>query len=111
VGPAAPAPASHPPSRAPHSAEKDLDKLKELGHFLKGSSAALGIYRVKESCEDIQHYGALRDERAHRNLSPADAISRIRATLISVKREYADAQRWLRAWYADKGGIPDTPED
>jgi len=41
--------------------KKDGDYLKtlsELGHFLKGSSATLGLTKVKDSCEKIQHYGA-----------------------------------------------------
>ncbi|KAI0028521.1 histidine phosphotransferase [Vararia minispora EC-137] len=89
---------------------RDLKKLKDLGHFLKGSAAALGIYKVKDLCEAIQHYGAQRDEVARLDLSPDDALARIRSTLDDVKRQYAVAERWLNAWYADKGGIPDLDE-
>ncbi|CAK7567733.1 MAG: Phosphorelay intermediate protein [Sporothrix epigloea] len=37
--------------------EQDLEKLSDLGHFLKGSSAALGFDRVKDHCQIIQQYG------------------------------------------------------
>jgi osomolarity two-component system phosphorelay intermediate protein YPD1 len=48
-------------------AKKDLKELASLGHFLKGSSAALGVTRVSSSCQKIEHYGHLRD------LSPASS--------------------------------------
>lgn len=34
---------------------KDLPKLSTLGHFLKGSSAAVGVIRVRDGCEAMQH--------------------------------------------------------
>ncbi|KAI0048504.1 histidine kinase, phosphotransfer Hpt, partial [Auriscalpium vulgare] len=81
--------------------EEKLKELSELGHFLKGSSAALGVARVQESCERIQHYGHLRDEERPVDLSRAQALAYIAATLARVRVEYADAERWLRDWYAD----------
>ncbi|SMN21354.1 similar to Saccharomyces cerevisiae YDL235C YPD1 Phosphorelay intermediate protein [Maudiozyma saulgeensis] len=36
---------------------KDLSELEKLGHFLKGSSAALGLQRIAWSCERIQNLG------------------------------------------------------
>lgn len=36
---------------------KDLDKLSSLGHYLKGSAAALGLTTILEQCERIQNYG------------------------------------------------------
>lgn len=36
---------------------KDLTELEKLGHFLKGSSAALGLQRIAWSCERIQNLG------------------------------------------------------
>ncbi|KAK0706400.1 signal transduction histidine kinase [Lasiosphaeria miniovina] len=38
-------------------AEKDLDTLSGLGHFLKGSSATLGFNKIRDSCQVIQQYG------------------------------------------------------
>ncbi|CCD26570.1 Ypd1p NDAI_0H03970 [Naumovozyma dairenensis CBS 421] len=36
---------------------KDLTQLDSLGHFLKGSSAALGLQRIAWVCERIQNLG------------------------------------------------------
>ncbi|KAJ2240724.1 Phosphorelay intermediate protein, partial [Coemansia sp. RSA 454] len=32
---------------------KDLSKLSSLGHFLKGSSATIGVKKVQECCKHI----------------------------------------------------------
>lgn len=37
--------------------EKNLDKLSSLGHYLKGSAAALGLIKISTECERIQNYG------------------------------------------------------
>lgn len=36
---------------------KNLDKLSSLGHYLKGSAAALGLNTISIECERIQNYG------------------------------------------------------
>jgi len=97
-----------------HSAAKDLPKLSALGHFLKGSSAALGVTHVQASCEKIQHLGQQREEPAKqepakrdpardeppvRELSPQQALDQISMTLRRVKGEYALAERWLKSWF------------
>jgi len=80
--------------------KKDLDSLSSLGHFLKGSSAALGLIQVQSSCERIQHYGHLRDEEANKNLTKQEALSRIGDLLKQVKAEYNAAKGWLQAYFA-----------
>ena len=37
--------------------DETLEKLSQLGHYLKGSAAALGLRKVQEQCERIQNYG------------------------------------------------------
>ncbi|KAG0680066.1 hypothetical protein C6P40_000136 [Pichia californica] len=37
--------------------EENLTKLSSLGHYLKGSAAALGLKKVQNQCERIQNYG------------------------------------------------------
>lgn len=37
--------------------QKNLDKLSALGHYLKGSAAALGLVTISSQCERIQNYG------------------------------------------------------
>ncbi|KAI0754692.1 histidine-phosphotransfer domain HPT domain-containing protein [Daedaleopsis nitida] len=86
---------------------KDLPKLSALGHFLKGSSAALGVSAVQATCEHIQHYGALRDELNDADLTEQAALDKIAPLLSRVKREYAVAEKWLQDWYKEHA----TPAD
>ncbi len=81
------------------SAARDLPKLSSLGHFLKGSSAALGVAKVQASCERMQHYGQRRDESNENDLDEEQALSLIRPLLSNVKLEYKDAKAWLQLWY------------
>ena len=37
--------------------EDNLRQLSQLGHYLKGSAAALGLQMVQNECERIQNYG------------------------------------------------------
>ena len=78
----------------------DLTQLSSDGHFLKGSSATLGLTKVKDSCEKIQHYGARKDESGNpSNLSAEECLRRIGAILKDVKEEYKDAERVLKHFY------------
>ncbi|KAF8158256.1 signal transduction histidine kinase [Crassisporium funariophilum] len=83
---------------------KDLPTLSALGHFLKGSSAALGLSKVQASCEKIQHYGVKRDEELNKDLTADEALKRIQSLLIQVKVEYSGAERWLKNWFNEAEG-------
>ncbi len=72
-----------------------------MGHFLKGSSAALGIIKVQDACEKIQHYGNMRDEEAGETLSEGEALKRIREQFLICIREYRTGKAWLQALYED----------
>ena len=84
-----------------HSAEPSLSKLSSLGHFLKGSSAALGIIKVQASCEKMQHYGNLRDEAAGESLTEDEALRRIKALLTDCKRDHEVARAWMTKLYGE----------
>ena len=79
-----------------------MAQLSAEGHFLKGSSATLGLTKVKDSCEKIQHYGSHKDETGTID-EPDDAkcLSRIKKTLATVKTEYAEVEKALRRFYND----------
>jgi HPt (histidine-containing phosphotransfer) domain-containing protein len=78
-------------------ARKDLAELSSLGHFLKGSSAALGLSKVKTSCENIQHFGQLREGGVI--ITEAEAIGKITKSIARAREEYADAKTWLEQFY------------
>ena len=83
-------------------AKQDLAQLSQLGHFLKGSSATLGLTKVKDSCEMVQHYGA-RMDKSGTNDEPDDDISlrRIKDTLAVLKVDYAEVEKKLKVFYHD----------
>ena len=77
-------------------------QLSSLGHFLKGSSATLGLTKVKDSCEKIQHYGAHKDESGTVDeVDDALCLHRIKTTLAKVKVEYAEVEKVLKHFYHD----------
>ncbi|KAJ9107903.1 hypothetical protein QFC19_002646 [Naganishia cerealis] len=81
---------------------EDLPKLSSLGHFLKGSSAALGVTKVKDSCEKMQHYGNKRDEEVGKDLTQNEALQRIKDLLRVVEEDYEEAAEWLKRYYREK---------
>ncbi|KAF4550246.1 Hpt domain-containing protein [Elsinoe fawcettii] len=82
--------------------KKDLDQLSALGHFLKGSSATLGLTKVKDSCEKIQHFGAKKDESGSNEITPEVALDKLRHTIAQAKDEFRDAEKALRRFYHDE---------
>lgn len=81
----------------------DLAGLSADGHFLKGSSATLGLTKVKDSCEKIQHYGQHKDETG--TIDEPDStkcLDRIRKTLDGVKVEYAEVEKVLKRFYHER---------
>lgn len=81
--------------------EKQLAELSSLGHFLKGSSAALGLTKITNCCEKIQNYGAKKDEFGILTVNDEDlCLQRIQEAFTTVKSEYALTQRWLKNFFS-----------
>ncbi|OBZ84175.1 Multistep phosphorelay regulator 1 [Choanephora cucurbitarum] len=81
--------------------QKDLLELSRLGHFLKGSSAAIGLKKVKATCEKIQNVGNLQEEDGSGDIKEDEALKRITPLLPQVKTEYAEAEEYLKNFYED----------
>ncbi|RCI12515.1 hypothetical protein L249_0351 [Ophiocordyceps polyrhachis-furcata BCC 54312] len=83
----------------PRSEKKDLEKLAGLGHFLKGSSATLGLVKVRDGCEKIERYG--KNETADGTTEPDSdlCLKLINGALAVVKADYKDVERILRRYY------------
>jgi len=77
---------------------KDLEQLSSLGHFLKGSSAALGVTHVRASCEEIQNYG--KQQEGTKVITEAEAIVKITKSIARARKGYEDAKIWLESFYA-----------
>jgi osomolarity two-component system phosphorelay intermediate protein YPD1 len=85
------------------SAKHELTQLSTHGHFLKGSSAALGVVQVQEICEKIQHLGNRIDpSKPEVNISAEDAFARIRPLLARLKDEQAAAEKWLKEFLGNR---------
>ncbi|KAI9310089.1 signal transduction histidine kinase [Dichotomocladium elegans] len=83
--------------------KEDLPELSRLGHFLKGSSAAIGLKKVKASCEKIQNIGNQQDEMGA-SLEAGDALAQIEKLLPQVKDEYKEAEEYLKGFYDVQDG-------
>ncbi|KAL1923991.1 uncharacterized protein VTP21DRAFT_7026 [Calcarisporiella thermophila] len=81
---------------------KKLDELSHLGHFLKGSSAALGLNKVKASCEKIQNIGNLKNDLGTATIDEEEALRLITQHISIVKRECQEAEKYLRRFYKDE---------
>ncbi|KAI4764895.1 histidine containing phosphotransmitter protein [Aureobasidium sp. EXF-3400] len=82
--------------------KKDLAQLSALGHFLKGSSATLGLTKVKDHCEKIQHYGAHKDETGTRDEPDVEVcLDNLKVSIAQAKKEFKVVERLLRRFYHD----------
>lgn len=80
----------------------DLITLSRKGHFLKGSSAALGLNRVKASCEKMQHFGNKKKANGEGILSEAEAMDQCKSLLKQLKDEQKLSKAWLERFYAER---------
>jgi len=84
--------------------KRDLATLSELGHFLKGSSATLGLTKVKDSCEKIQHFGAHKDATGLEDEPDDDVcLENCKTTVEQAKKEFAEVEIALKKFYRDEG--------
>ncbi|KAJ2483089.1 Phosphorelay intermediate protein [Coemansia sp. RSA 2131] len=78
---------------------KDLSKLSSLGHFLKGSSATIGVKKVQECCKHIQFLGKLHNMDGQGSVDEDEALKLIAKELRIGKEEYVKANEFLGFFY------------
>lgn len=78
----------------------DFNELSQLGHFLKGSSATLGLTKVKDACERIQH---CKEELPKKDHGPEreKALEGIKHTLEVVQVDYKEVANLLRRFFGE----------
>ncbi|KAL4919945.1 signal transduction histidine kinase [Aspergillus aurantiobrunneus] len=82
--------------------DKKLSELSSLGHFLKGSSATIGLNKVKDACEKIQHYGAGKDESGTTDEPDENAsLEKIKKTIETAKEDYKEVEAFFREYFGD----------
>lgn len=79
-----------------------MQELSTLGHFLKGSSAAVGVIKVRNSCESLQHYGKGNDSDGVSEMDADTALEKLTHTLEEVKKQYREAETTLKAFYGKR---------
>jgi len=82
--------------------QKDLDRLSKLGHFLKGSSASIGLVAVSKSCAAMQNYGSLLDESGTGHIDSTTALSKCADLLKTLKVDQEKAKKWLMDFYKEE---------
>jgi len=88
---------------------KNVARLGELAHFLKGSSGQVGVRKVKEECNKMQYYGKLRDEEKKVDLKEEQALEMITASLKIAREGHEEAEKLLNEYF-DAPGDPPRPE-
>jgi osomolarity two-component system phosphorelay intermediate protein YPD1 len=74
--------------------------LAQLGHFLKGSSATLGLINVRDCCEKIQNFGGKKDATGARDMLDGDkCLTAIDEALKSMREEYVKAEGYFKRRY------------
>lgn len=73
-----------------------MHQLSRLGHFLKGSSAALGIFQLRAICERIQYIG---EKKTEETLSDQQAVDKIAALVKEARLEFEKASDFYAKFY------------
>lgn len=84
-----------------HSKEKNLESLSSLGHFLKGSSATLGLNHIRNGCEKIQHLGKGKDETGNKPQSEEQCLAQIESELAKCREDYVKVEAALKKFFGD----------
>lgn len=90
------------PSWVMNRSKQDLDKLSKLGHFLKGSSASIGLIAVSKSCAEMQNFGNCLDEAGSSRISSEKALENCTGLIVKLKKEQDAAKTWLEDFYKEK---------
>ncbi|KAH6571149.1 hypothetical protein BASA50_007871 [Batrachochytrium salamandrivorans] len=76
----------------------DLETVSRLGHFLKGSSAAIGLRMIRSTCERIQLLGSLKTGDGD-SIDKVQAMASIVVLLGQVDQELNQAKEYLQQLY------------
>jgi len=72
-----------------------LDFLSSKGHFLKGSSAALGVVKVRDSCEALQNLGKCKDEAGQKAIPESVAWDKCLELIPVLQKQHKQATESL----------------
>lgn len=84
-----------------YRSENKLSELSSLGHFLKGSSATLGFFKIKESCQEIQQYGNGLNVDGTPQPDKDLCLAKIREALVTAKEDTMELKKGLSIFFSD----------
>ncbi|KAH3681948.1 hypothetical protein WICPIJ_007086 [Wickerhamomyces pijperi] len=82
--------------------QASLTKLSQLGHYLKGSAASLGLVKIQEQCERIQNYGLLKNFDGAVPDDGKDFWGGVKLALGSAREEFTSARQFLSDYYKEQ---------
>jgi len=82
--------------------KRDLGQLSSLGHFLKGSSATLGLVKIRDGCEAIQRYGKNENLDGSALKDDDKCLDLILDYFTAVKKDYNVVKELLEKYYEQK---------
>lgn len=77
-----------------------LEELSNIGHFLKGSSAAIGVKKLQQNCQNIQNHGKLLDEK-NQPITKSKAFELIESEIGLALDSYTEAKKYLKGLYGE----------
>ena len=97
-----------------HRDEQDLPDLSSKGHYLKGSSATLGLIKIRDSCEKIQRYGLKENVDGTPEPDEELCLKRIKNTLTELRDDFDEIAKALKRFYRadeEEGEEDDSEEE
>ncbi|KEZ46167.1 hypothetical protein SAPIO_CDS1039 [Scedosporium apiospermum] len=93
--------------------EQDLPDLSSKGHYLKGSSATLGLIKIRDSCEKIQRYGLKENVDGTPEPDEELCLKRIKNTLTELRDDFDEIAKALKRFYRadEEDGEEDDSEE
>lgn len=67
--------------------------------------------KLKASCEKIQNYGNKLDETGNSAINEDDALAKIAEVLVVTKKDFREAEIWLKRFYGEDPGQGDLASE
>ncbi|KAJ6444931.1 hpt domain-containing protein [Purpureocillium lavendulum] len=83
---------------------QDFARLSSLAHYIKGSSATVGLFKIHDGCERIERFSKQRDGGvgALQQQDPQQSSSQIRDVLAALQEHNKRAEGALRRHFGMK---------
>jgi osomolarity two-component system phosphorelay intermediate protein YPD1 len=96
------------------SIDERLERLYNLGHYLRGSSASLGLVKVSRTFSKLKNHANRRDAEGDfgekgASFDPAESLARCVELWPKLLREEREAMKWLMKLCRFRQPLPSFP--